>query len=787
MILSSPSFSARVAFLSCERQQPPLFTHVCDPARYAELGLDISALAFCNNSLPFPARARDLIVRMTLEEKVAQIGNAAKGVARLGIPPYNWWSEILHGVSTVGGGSHFSDEVPGATSFPTPILTTASFNETLWKTIGEVVSTEARAMHNLGLAGLTFWSPTMNIARDPRWGRVMETPGEDPFVVGTYATAFVRGLQDVKGKESGDLNSRPLKVSACCKHYTAYDIDEWLGVQRWSYNSKVTEQDMVETFNRPFEMCVKEGDVSSVMCSYNRIDGIPSCADARLLSGTIRGEWNLHGYIVSDCDSIEVIHHGHKWLHDTPEEAVRQVLRAGMDLDCGVYYQNYTVSSVLEGLSRESDVDKALTNLYIVLMRLGYFDGSPEYASLGKADVCSEEHKELAAEAAREGIVLLKNTGNALPLSQQNITTLAVVGPHANATDAMQANYAGPPCRFIRPIDGLAEFAEVNFQRGCADVACHGDDYIFHAMRAAQESDATVVFVGLDLSIEQEGKDRVDLLLPGYQSQLINQVAQVSKGPVIVVVFSAGPVDISFAKTNAKVSAILWAGYPGEEGGRAVADVIFGKYNPGGRLPVTWYPNDYINQLPMTSMKFRPDDALGYPGRTYKFYNGSTVYPFGYGLSYTNFCIRLVSAVRTIKTELGPLQHCQQMQYEPGAYIPPCHAVKVDDLQCQDTIDFEVEVENAGDMDGSHVLLVYSIPPQGYVGAPSKQVVDFLRVFVEAGCSATVSFSVNACKALSMVTESAYVVLPWGTHTISVGDGEEAVTFPIHVNYEFSV
>ncbi|XP_058077571.1 probable beta-D-xylosidase 5 [Magnolia sinica] len=226
--------------LSQATPSPPAFTYVCDPQRYFDLGLNVSSFSFCDTSLPFDVRAKDLVDSMTVEEKVVQLGNTAVGVPRLGLPKYEWWSEALHGVSNVGPGTKFTDEVPGATSFPTPILTTASFNETLWRTIGESVSTEARAMHNLGAAGLTFWSPTMNVVRDPRWGRTLETPGEDPFVVGRYSVNYVRGLQDVKGHENPtDLKSRPLKVSACCKHYAAYDVDNWLGADRFHFDAKV--------------------------------------------------------------------------------------------------------------------------------------------------------------------------------------------------------------------------------------------------------------------------------------------------------------------------------------------------------------------------------------------------------------------------------------------------------------------------------------------------------------------------------------------------------------------
>ncbi|KAK1274791.1 putative beta-D-xylosidase 5 [Acorus gramineus] len=692
--------------------------HVCDPVRFTQLGLDMSVFRYCDKSLPYHVRAKDLIDSMTLQEKAIQLGNKAYGVPRLGLPPYEWWSEALHGVSSTGPGTWFNSTVPGATSFPTVILSTASFNESLWKTIGQAVSTEARAMHNLGMAGLTFWSPNVNVVRDPRWGRILETPGEDPFVVGRYAANYVRGLQDVEGQETtADLNSRPLKVSSCCKHYAAYDVDNWETVARWTFDARVREQDMVETFLRPFEMCIKEGDVSSVMCSYNSVNGIPTCADPKLLKQTVRDDWDLHGYIVSDCDSIEVMHHDRNWLNGVEEDQVSQAMRAGLDLDCGVYYPNFVESSVLKGKMRSSDIDKALKNNYVVLMRLGYFDGMPAYDSLGTNDVCTADHIALAADAARQGIVLLKNDNNALPLDPTKYKSIALIGPHANASSVMIGNYAGTPCKIISPLTAFSGMASVDYQMGCADVACKEDTLIAAAEDAARKAEATVIVVGIDGSVETEGTDRTDLLLPGFQTQMINQVATAATGPVTLVIISAGGVDISFAQQNPSINAIIWAGYPGEQGGTAISDVVFGKHNPGGRLPLTWYKADYADKIPMTSMQLRPDDKL--------------------------------------------------------------------DMKCDQVVEFEVQVSNVGAVDGAHVVMVYSVPPSAIVGAPAKQVVAFKRVFVGAGKSEKVKFSLDACKSLAVVDKSALIVLPTGEHTIEIGSGDgNLISFPLHVDLQ---
>ncbi|GLT91428.1 hypothetical protein SLE2022_093160 [Rubroshorea leprosula] len=764
---------------------PNDFSHVCDQSRFRQQGLDMDEFAYCDKSLSYQVRAKDLVDRLTLDEKVQQMGNSAKGVSRIGLPKYEWWSEALHGVSNVGPGTHFDNSVPGATIFPTVILTAASFNQSLWKNIGQVVSTEARAMYNVGNAGLTFWSPNVNVVRDPRWGRVTETAGEDPFVVGTYATNYVRGLQDVEGaKDPLDPNSRPLKVSSCCKHYTAYDVDAWQGVDRYHFNALVSEQDMLETFNRPFEMCVKDGDVSSVMCSYNRVNGIPTCADPNLLKGTIRGEWDFHGYIVSDCDSIEVMVDGHKWLDDKGDDASAQTLKAGLDLDCGNFYPDNLKSAVLKGKVKEAEIDRSLNYLYVVLMRLGFFDEIQQYKSLGKGDVCTKQHIALASQAAREGIVLLKNEGGALPLSSTK--KLAVIGPHANVTWSMLGNYAGIPCRFVSPLDGLTTFGQVLsvvdhviYQQGCVNAKCDNDSMIFQAMKAAEDADATILFVGTDLSIEAESLDRTNLYLPGYQTQLINQVAASSKGPVILVIMSAGGVDIQFAKDNEKIRSILWAGWPGEEGGLAIADVIFGGYNPGGKLPITWYKNEYVDQLPMTSMPLRPVDD--YPGRTYKFYDGPTVYPFGYGISYTNFTYELTSSPHSLLFNLEPRQHCYPQNYTNKDQGSQCPAIIIEHSECTYFIDVEVTVHNVGTRDGNEVVMVYSAPAPGIDGAPIKQLIGFQRVNVAAGQNVKVKFSFNVCDSFNIIDAAAYNLLPSGAHKILVAD--KSATLEVSFDY----
>ncbi|XP_048550142.1 probable beta-D-xylosidase 2 [Triticum urartu] len=705
-----------------------VYTKVCDASRFMAAGLDMSKYRYCNASLPYGDRVRDLIGWMTVEEKVSNLGDWADGAPRVGLPPYKWWSEALHGLSSTGPTTKFDDPkkprlhsgraaVFNGTVFANVINSAASFNESLWKSIGQAISTEARAMYNLGKGGLTYWSPNINVVRDPRWGRALETPGEDPYVVGRYAVNFVRGMQDVPGHEvASDPMSRPLKTSACCKHYAAYDVDDWYDHTRFKFDARVEERDMVETFQRPFEMCVRHGDVSSVMCSYNRVNGIPACADARLLSGTIRRDWGLHGYIVSDCDAVRVMTDNATWLGYTAVESTAAVLKAGLDLDCGEswivqdgkpvmdFLTTYGLEAVQKGKTRESDVDNALTNLYMTLMRLGYFDGMPRYESLNEKDICSHDHRSLALDGARQGMVLLKNHGGLLPLDPKKFGAVAVRGPHAEAPEKiMDGDYTGPPCRYVTPREGISK-----------------DVKIWH------HANLTIYFGGINMHIEREGNDREDLLLPKNQTEEILHIAAGSPNPIVLVVLvilSGGGIDISFAQGNPKIGAILWAGYPGGEGGIAIADVIFGRYSPGGRLPLTWFKNKYIHQIPMTSMELRPRPDHGYPGRTYKFYDGPYVlYRFAHGLSYTKF------------------------RYESSA--------------------------------GNGTAVA---------GAPIKQVVAFQRVFVKAGGAATVGFSLKVCEAFGIVEKTAYTVVPSGVSTVLLENGDtsspSSVSFPVKISF----
>ncbi|GAB2265819.1 Beta-D-xylosidase 1 [Dionaea muscipula] len=727
-------------------------------------------LPFCRTSLPIQVRVRDLIGRLTLQEKTGLLVNNAAPVERLGIKRYEWWSEALHGVSNVGPGTKFGGSFPGATSFPQVITTAASFNASLWEAIGQVVSDEARAMYNGGMAGLTFWSPNVNIFRDPRWGRGQETPGEDPVLSARYADSYVRGLQ-------GHDRIR-LKVAACCKHYTAYDLDNWNGVDRYHFNAIVSKQDLEDTYNVPFKACVLRGNVASIMCSYNKVNGKPTCADPDLLGNTIRGQWHLNGYIVSDCDSVGVLFDDQHYTR-TPEEAAAATIKAGLNLDCGPFLAVHTAEAVRKGLLSEDDVNAALAHTITVQMRLGMFDGDPStqsFGQLGPRDVCTPAHQQLALEAAHQGIVLLKNNAHLLPLSPTRHRSVAVIGPNSDATVTMIGNYAGVPCRYTSPLQGIARYAATIHQRGCIDVRCGSEEQFDAAIAAARQADATVMVMGLDQSIEAEALDRTGVLLPGRQQELISRAAMASKGPAILVLMSGGPIDITFAKNDPHISCILWVGYPGQAGGTAIADVLFGTTNPGGKLPVTWYPQDYVSKVPMTDLAMRADPSRGYPGRTYRFYKGHVVFPFGFGLSYTSFSYSLAQpAPSELSVPLSSIYLNRNLTKQSSR-----GAMKAKHLDCDHTPAFSihVEVKNAGSMDGSHTLLLFSTPPRGE-WAIEKQLIGFEKVHLAAGSQEQVRFNLHVCEHLSVVDEQGTRRIPMGDHTLHVGDVQHLVSLQV--------
>ncbi|KAJ3695797.1 hypothetical protein LUZ60_001174 [Juncus effusus] len=738
----------------------------CDPSNPSNQNY-----AFCKQTLPIKHRAQDIVSRLTVDEKIQQLGDIAPPIPRLGIPQYKWWSESLHGVSNGGRGIHFDGRVTRATSFPQVILTGATFNPLLWYKIGEVISTEARAIYNLGQAeGLTFWSPNINIFRDPRWGRGQETPGEDPLTTSKYATYYVRGLQG-DSYQGGHLGE--LKASACCKHFTAYDLENWKGVTRFDFNAIVTAQDLEDTFQPPFKSCVEDGKASGMMCSYNEVNGIPPCGDYNLLTKTARMDWKFEGYIVSDCDAVGVMKEAHHFVQ-TPEDAVAYALKAGMDVNCGDYVQKYGVSALQQGKISQANIDRALVNLFVIRMRLGLFNGNPArklFGSIGPDQVCSQDHQKLALQVALEGIVLLKNTKNLLPLQKSQVSSIAVIGPNANRAHVLLGNYEGPPCIDVTPLGALMAYVkDTRFVAGCDSGACNSSVTIDQAAQVASSVDYVVLFMGLDQGIESEGLDRTDLTLPGAQQILISCVAKAAKKPVILVLLCGGPVDVSFAKLDPKIGAILWAGYPGQAGGLAIAQVLFGEHNPGGKLPVTWYPQGYTN-VPMTTMNMRADPATGYPGRTYRFYKGETVFPYGYGLSYSSYSHEFISKSKNqlyMNNSINTHQSTKIMHNNEYYNIEEIGSEACETFKFPAT----VQVKNHGPLDGNHPVLLFLRWPNELKGRPTKQLIGFNSVNLKAGEMTQVDFMVSPCEHLSRVREDGKRVIDRGSHFLMVEENE---------------
>ncbi|CAO2207972.1 unnamed protein product [Urochloa humidicola] len=417
------------------------------------------------------------------------------------------------------------------------------------------------------------------------------------------------------------------------------------------------------------------------------------------------------------------------------------------------------------------------------------FDGAPEFEALGAGDVCSGGHVELAADAARQGMVLLKNDARRLPLDPGEINSVSLVGllQHINATDVMLGDYRGKPCRVVTPYNAIRKMVKATHVHACDNGACDTAGGVGRAAKTARISDATIVIAGLNMSVERESNDREDLLLPWNQTSWINAVADASPHPIVLVIMSAGGVDVSFAQNNTKIGAIVWAGYPGEEGGTAIADVLFGKHNPGGRLPLTWFKNEYVGQIPMTSMALRPDAARGYPGRTYKFYDGPAVlYPFGHGLSYTTFTYASPTAAAAVTVPVAAWEHCRALTYRSGGAAPPpppaCPALDVASHRCEEAVRFAVTVRNTGGVGGDHVVPVYTAPPPEVGDAPIKQLVAFRRVFVPAGGAVEVPFELNVCGGFAIVEETAYTVVPAGASAVIVGDDALALSFAVTIN-----
>lgn len=569
----------------------------------------------------FRERAKELVGKMTLAEKISQMCYDAPAIERLGVPAYNWWNECLHGVARSGV----------ATVFPQAIAMAASFNTELMHEVATAISDEARAKYNeyrkfgstLIYQGLTFWSPNINIFRDPRWGRGHETYGEDPYLTGEMGVAFIKGLQ-------GDGKYR--KVDATIKHYAVHSGPE---SKRHSFDARVNDKDLYETYLWAFKYCIDNAKPSAVMGAYNRINGEPACASKTYLKKVLFEEFGFDGYVVSDCGAICDINNHHKVTANYAESAALAV-NNGCHLNCGDAYK-WLKTAVASGLVSEETITEAVERLFEARFRLGMFDDDCEYDNIPYEVIECEKHRELNRKIAAESIVLLKNDG-ILPLDPGK--TIAVIGPNADDISVLLGNYNGTPSRYSTLLQGIRDAASsrVIYARGCKmfddTINSWEENPTREAIIAAQKSDVVILCMGLNPSMEGEegdayngalGGDKADLELPPSQKRLYEEIKKVEK-PIIFVNVSGSCINLSDQDRNC--NAVIQCFYPGAEGGNALADVIFGKANPSGRLPVTFYKS--VDDLP-------PFEDYSMENRTYRFFKGDVVYPFGYGLSYSTF------------------------------------------------------------------------------------------------------------------------------------------------------
>lgn len=693
-------------------------------APFAQLKAQTPTYPFQNPSLSFDQRVTDLVSRLTLQEKIKLMQNQATGIPRLDIPAYNWWNECLHGVARDGV----------ATVFPQAIGMAATWNTALIQREADVISTEARAKHQehvrkgeFGIyQGLTFWTPNINIFRDPRWGRGQETYGEDPFLTSRIGISFVKGLQGNDPKY--------FKAIATAKHFAVHSGPESL---RHSFDATCSKQDFNETYLSAFEALVKEGKVYSLMGAYNRLYGKPCCANDFLLTDVLRKKWGFEGYVVSDCGAIDDIYRGHKVAPSAKEASALAVL-AGCDLTCGTEY-NALESALADRLISIKDIDVSVKRLFLAQFKLGMFDPASmvSYARIPYSENNSPEHNKLALEVAHQSMVLLKNNG-VLPLSSK-YKKIAVIGPNADDTEVLLGNYNGDPTNPVSVLQGLRNKAgkgiEIIYEKGMKSCTETGENER-SAIAAAKKADAVIFVGGISPRLEGEempvkiegfaGGDRTNINLPKEQEALLQSLKATGK-PVILVLLSGSALAVNWENQN--LPAILQAWYPGQQGGNAVANVLFGKYNPAGRLPVTFYKS--VEDLPGF-------EDYSMKGRTYKYFEGKVLYPFGYGLSYSTF------------------------KYNTAKINDP--SVKAG----QPTF-VEVSITNKSNITGDEVVQVYAASKSVKAFRPLKALVGFSRVTIPAGKTITVKVPVNQFS-MRQFDESKddFTVYP-GTYELMIG------------------
>ncbi|SDB35133.1 beta-glucosidase [Pseudobutyrivibrio sp. YE44] len=674
-------------------------------------------------------RAKELVSQMTIEEKCSQMLYHAEAIDRLGIPRYNWWNEALHGVARAGV----------ATVFPQAIGLGATFDEDLVEQIGDATSTEGRAKFNEAskhddrdiYKGLTFWAPNVNIFRDPRWGRGHETYGEDPYLTGQLGMAYVKGLQ------GPDLDNP--KAAACAKHFAVHSGPE---ADRHHFDAKVNEQDLYDTYLYAFKRLVQDAKVESVMGAYNRVNGEPACGSKRLLKDILRGDWGFEGHIVSDCWAIKDFHENHKVTTCEVESAALAV-NNGCDLNCGCVYEKL-IYAYKAGLVTEETITESCERLIELRLRLGTLpERGSKYDDISYDVVECKEHKELAIEAAKRSMVLLKNDGT-LPLKKDSLKTIGVIGPNANSRIALVGNYEGTSSEYITVLEGIQRYVDEDVRVLYAEGAhlwkdrlqglCEAKDGFAEALTVAEQSDVVVLCMGLDATIEgEEGDagnefgsgDKKGLRLPGVQQDLVEAVTAIGK-PVILLVLAGSAMDLSWANEN--VNAIIHCWYPGARGGKAVAQVLFGEDTPSGKLPLTFYKSDA--DLPAF-------EDYSMEGRTYRYFKGTPLYPFGYGLSYSKF------------------------EYTDAS-------IDKNEGSIGDTFTVKVNVKNAGDFEGHEAVQLYVKDVEASTRVANFTLRKIANVELLPGESMEVSFELSA-RDFAIIDEKGKCIVEPGEFKIFVG------------------
>ncbi len=680
---------------------------------------------YLDPTYPREERVRDLLSRLTLDEKISLMTNQAGGVPRLGIPAYDYWSEALHGVARNGK----------ATVFPQAIGLGATWDPALIQRIAAAISDEGRAKYHAALQrkgftaqyqGLTYWSPNVNLDRDGRWGRGQETYGEDPYLTGEMGVAFVRGIQ-------GD-DPNYMKAAACAKHYAVHSGPEAL---RHVFDVVPSKRDLYDTYLPAFKKLVQEASVEAVMGAYNAVFGVPCNASEFLLNHILREEWGFAGHVVSDCGAITDIHRNHKYTQDAAESAA-VAIKAGCDLSCDHVFYDSIGEAIERGLLSEAEVDQALSRTLGTRFKLGMFDPQEmvPYASIPLSVVDSPEHRQLAYEAAVKSAVLLKNKNNILPIAPDT-SSIVVTGPNAAAVNVLLGNYYGFNGHMVTVLEGitdtLPEGMGMEYHQGMmlTDPGSTPDNWSIHMAAAAG---LTIACMGLSPLMEGEegeallvehGGDRTSIELPQAQIDFLRRL-NIAGARIVLVLFGGSPVALGEAEDL--VEAIIHVWYPGEEGGHAVADILFGKASPSGKLPITF---------PKATSQLPPFEDYTMKDRTYRYATWEPLYPFGFGLSYATFTYTNLKLDRST-------------------------------LNAGERLDFTVTLTNTGGLAGEEVVQVYLTDLEASSIVPFHKLVAFQRVALEAGECRALRFQLDA-ESMKFINDDGQAVLEPGDFRLTVG------------------